>query len=489
MFVVSKLKGKVTKDNTGIVYEVPILITNTGELSNLTDYILKLKRDGSSISKMNETIRVVILFVEYLFAHKDLSYNPQLIFSNFAEKLYTGTIGDDGMDPSRLYWTGHTIKTANKYLSQITDFLDWLNIEKKFEHLNPLVDANKHEERLNYAAYFKKHQYNFLGHIKRSNINETAKRVRKIKKRKVKSSRDGDTKSFPNSLFKSLIIEGFGKRKDPRVSLRDMLIVLLMHYGGLRVSEALSLWVTDVYEHYEDSIYAIVRIYDENEGIAPYDWKDRNRNRTRKAYLKQKYQRIPRIDQTGTQYLGRKVVLEDSKDGYIQVQWFPSSAGIVFMKYWKIYLKIRASIDCDHPYAFIAFEKNNIGNPYTIRAFESSYQNALIRIGHKQNADMGLTPHAHRHSYGRRLMDAQVNPTVIKKAMHHKNIESQQVYTEPNLKELSRLLDEASIQLNSGVKQELDDMSWEILTKYGFNDIDPSGLFTGTEPILKKMKR
>lgn len=86
-------------------------------------------------------------------------------------------------------------------------------------------------------------------------------------------------------------------------------------------------------------------------------------------------------------------------------------------------------------------------------------------------------------------MDAKVDPTVIKKAMHHKNIESQQVYTEPNLKELSRLLDEASVQLNSGVKQELDDMSWEMLTQYGFNDIDPSGLFTGIEPSLKKKKR
>lgn len=45
-----KVRVKVIEDNTGIKSEIPILLTEQGELSSVTDYILKLEADGASAS-------------------------------------------------------------------------------------------------------------------------------------------------------------------------------------------------------------------------------------------------------------------------------------------------------------------------------------------------------------------------------------------------------------------------------------------------------
>jgi site-specific recombinase XerD len=486
LLTILKLKASVITDKTGIKYEIHILITNEGELSILTDYILYKKKEGISNSTINEIIRITKLFLEYIYIHKDLNYGAQIIYSNFARRIYTGTIGSDGIDPSNLYWLGHSKKTADKYITQLSNFFDWLMETNKYlNHPNPLIKANKHEEKLNNAAWFKKNQYNFLGHIKDTNKNETIKRIRLLKNGKSSQSRHDEAKPFPHIFFKDFLTKGINGPKNSLSSLRNTLIILLMHYGGLRVSEALSLWVTDVYEEDNEAEKAMVRIYDEREGLAPYGWKDKNGNKSRKEYLKQEFQEIPRIDKIGTKHIGRKVVLEDSKEKYIQIRWFPSAAGYIFMQYWKIYLFERAKIECTHPYAFIAFEKSSIGNPLTINAFEDAYQKALLRVGESQNASKGLTPHGHRHAYGMRLKEAGVAETIIRKAFHHKNLESQIVYTQRGTNEITRILDAASKELDLGKKQNIDEIDWETLTKYGFKDIDPMELYTGLEPKFK----
>ena len=50
-------------------------------------------------------------------------------------------------------------------------------------------------------------------------------------------------------------------------------------------------------------------------------------------------------------------------------------------------------------------------------------------------------------------------------------------YTEPNFNEISNTLTAASVALDKGEK--MLDLSWENLTKYGFNDIDPNQYFSG----------
>ena len=68
--------------------------------------------------------------------------------------------------------------------------------------------------------------------------------------------------------------------------------------------------------------------------------------------------------------------------------------------------------------------------------------------------------------------------------MHHKSLDSQTPYTEPNFNEISNTLTTATEAL---VKGETPlDLSWENLTKYGFNDIDPHQYFSGKNKKFKE---
>ncbi len=98
---------------------------------------------------------------------------------------------------------------------------------------------------------------------------------------------EDDALAFPDKHWESFYKDGIGGAKDPRVALRDKLMLLLMHGGGLRESEAIMLWVTDVLEDPYDPEKAIVRIYNEVDGKAPEGWRSRSGTKTREAYLQE----------------------------------------------------------------------------------------------------------------------------------------------------------------------------------------------------------
>jgi hypothetical protein len=254
--------------------------------------------------------------------------------------------------------------------------------------------------------------------------------------------------------------------------------------GGLRESEALTLWVTDVFENPEKPDTSIVRIYYEIDGRAPNDWKSRRGICTRQAYLQEEFSRVPRINMAGTQRLGWKSRILESNDKYIQVQWFPSAYGNLFMILWKDYLKYRASIPCNHPYAFISFHTKTQGEPYTLNAFHCNYRAGLGRIGLAPNKVHGLSPHGHRHNYGRRLKRADLDPLMIMRCMHHSSLESQIIYTEEGQRSISLALEKASQQLENAESSD-QPLDWKSLLQYGFEDIDPLGYFSGKSPRLR----
>jgi hypothetical protein len=229
---------------------------------------------------------------------------------------------------------------------------------------------------------------------------------------------------------------------------------------------------------------AIVRIYNEVDGKAPSDPEVRSKNQNRETYLKEKYARIPRQRMKGTAHLGWKNRVVDHKDNYIQVQWFPTDYGKVFMSLWKNYQKYRASIDCHHPYAFISFHRSAFGNPYTINAFHDNYANGLKRIGLEQSKAEGKDPHGHRHNYGRRLERSGLNPLVIRRCMHHKSLDSQIPYTGKGQQEISEELTQATLQLTNP-ESKVKALDWKALIEHGFDDIDPQGYFTGKHPKLR----
>ena len=479
-----RVYATIVEDNTGIKSQLPVLLTEQGELSSVTDYVLKLEADGVSASVIKGFLQAVSLLLAYMEANKDLFSDPKMLFQTFAKRLYSGTIGEDGLDPSGLYWVPSSTGNVNKHIYRLTAFTDWLAKKQGSEPMNPLRDATPHEQRLNYAAWFRKNQNDFLGHIEDKSINKTIRKARTLKGRTPLTKTEDDAISFPETHWETFFKEGVGGAKDPRVALRDKLVLLLMHGGGLRESEALALWVTDIFEDPYNPDNAIVRIYNEIDGKAPNGWRSRSGTTNREAYLKEEYARIPRIRMMGTQRIGWKNKLPDNKDNYIQVQWFPTDYGKVFMLLWKNYQKYRASVECHHPYAFISYHHSAFGEPYTLNAFHSSYAAGLKRIGLEPSKAQGLDPHGHRHNYGRRLERSGLNPLVIRRCMHHKSLESQTVYTGKSQQEISDELTQATLQL-ANPESKVKSLDWKTLVEHGFEDIDPQGYFTGKHPKLR----
>jgi integrase len=500
---VVSVRAAIVEDDTGVVSHLPILFTEQGEIRSVTEYLLEREANGDSHSSIVGIVQSISLIIEYLEANQGLFHDPKILFRTFTRRLYSGTIGEDGFDPSGLYWIPTSTQNVNKHIGRLTAFTTWLADKQGTESMNPLREATPHEQRLNYAAWHRRNQNDFLGHISDKSKNRTIRKAQTIKGRQPLSKVNDDAIAFPSARWDKFWFSGLGGAKDPRVALRDQLIALLMHGGGLRESEALLLWVTDVFEDPEDPSSAIVRIYNEIDGKAPNGWKSRNGTSTRQAYLKQEYSRIPRAKMSDTGKLGWKSRVVDHQDQYLRVQWFPRAYGRLFMALWRNYQKYRASVDCNHPYAFIAFGRKDRGRPYTINAFHKNYKAALNRIGVQPNKAEGFGPHGHRHNYGRRLCNTDVHPVIIMKCMHHSSLESQVVYTGKSQKQVSDALNQASLQLDHKnahallasdiqpqIADQLDQSStpftdrWEALTEHGFKDIDPQGYFSGKHPKL-----
>ncbi|MGQ1512268.1 gamma-mobile-trio recombinase GmtY [Acinetobacter baumannii] len=443
-----RVNAKVIQDDSGVFTEIPVLLDENQEIIKpLMEYTLKLKRDGMSQSTIMNCIKATQLLLEYMSANTSGFQNPESLFENFTSRLYTGTIGDDGLDPSGLYWLPCSKQVCKLYINALTKLTDWLASNNNGTAMNPLVEANTSAQRLKYASWFRKNHNNFLGHLKDTHIHLTARYARNIQGKRPLGKQSQEAIEFPEHHFSEFYFNGLGGAIDRRVVLRDQLILLLMHGGGLRESETLHLWVEDVSIDPLNNNSMKVRIYHPEDGKAPNNWRGRTGKTTRAAYLKEQYALSPRNDLMGKKRVGWKSTVTDSKDEYLEVHWFPNIFGEIFARLWKDYIRFLTVIERNHPYAFISFHRDHIGKPYTLNAFHDSYRQGLKRIGLTPCKSQGLSPHSHRHSYGRRLRRAGIPEVVIKKCLHHASLESQIVYTSPTAKEVSSILNAASISL------------------------------------------
>lgn len=480
-----KVKAKVFQDDSGVFTEIPVLLDeNTEVLKPLMDYSLKLKHEDKSQTTINNCVKATQLLLEYMIANRSGFETPQALFEVFTSRLYTGTINDEGLDPSGLYWLPCSKQVARLHINALSRLTDWLAENYNLQSLNPLVKADGFTQRLNYAAWYRKNQHDFLGHIKDKQINSTSLYARRVQGKRPLGKQKQEAIEFPERYINDFYLNGLGGAKDRRVAIRDQLILLLMHGGGLRESETLHLWIEDVLIDPFDSNNVKVRIYHPEDGKAPNGWRGRSGKTTRAAYLKEKYALSPRNKLMGKKHVGWKVRVTDSKDEYIEVHWFPTTYGKIFTKLWQDYTRLLTGIERHHPYAFISFHHSHLGKPYTLNAFHDSYCQALKRIELKPSKPDGLSPHSHRHSYGRRLYRAGVKDLVIKKCLHHASLDSQLIYTTPTTAEISASLNTAMQNLltSENSARGSDSLSCHILKLHGFDDINPIGMSINKNP-------
>lgn len=205
--------AKIVEDNTGFSSEIPLLITAEGELSSLTDYLLYLNANGRSKSTLEKVVRAVAMLLEYMEVNSDVFTDPESLFQAFVRRLYSGTASEAGFDPSGLYWVPASEATVKDRIIALTSFTDWLADKKDTMPINPLRKATPHEERLNYAAWFRRNQNDFLGHIKDKSISATVKRARSIKGRTPLTKTQDDAISFPTTKFEAFFTKGMRSRE------------------------------------------------------------------------------------------------------------------------------------------------------------------------------------------------------------------------------------------------------------------------------------
>ncbi|WP_342624343.1 gamma-mobile-trio recombinase GmtY [Pseudomonas alkylphenolica] len=480
--------AKVVIDNSGFRSEIPVLLTEQGVVLPVLDYLLS-KQNNRSYDWQCRVVRAAKLLVSYMEANEQAFSDPKTLFQTFASRLYSGTVGDDGLDPSGLYWIPASTVTANRHLSALEGLTDYLADHQNVDHMNPLVTASSHDHRLNYAAWHRRNQNDFLGHIKDKTVSETVGKARNVRGRRALSRADDDAIAFPEKLFQRFYLQGLGGAQDRRCAVRDQLISIMMHGAGLRESEPLHLWVQDVSIDPHDKSKAIVRVYHPEEGKAPDKWKGRAGKTNRSAYLREMYALPPRNRLRGTQRVGWKAVSLDHRDGYIQLHWFTPAFAQLFLKLWNEHLLYLTCIERHHPYAFVSYEKRNLGKPYTLNAFNENYAAAMARIGLSTAKVEGRSPHGHRHAYGRRLTRAGIDPIMRKKALHHSSLESQAVYTAPGIADVTQALSQATErleELSPGGSAIQPFSNWDDLMKTGFEDIDQRGLLSGPHAKLRK---
>ncbi|WP_449117077.1 gamma-mobile-trio recombinase GmtY [Pseudomonas viridiflava] len=486
--VTVEISAKVVIDDSGIQSEVPVLLASGGVVFPLLKYILNHQHDRS-LSWQRMVLRAARLLIDYMSVNESSFADPKSLFQGFATRLYTGTIGDDGADPSGLYWSPASRALAGRHIVALRGLTDYLAEECCASHLNPLVSASTHDQRLMYAAWYRRTHHDFLGHIRDKAANATAMFARNVRGAQRLSRVDDDAIAFPERLFESLFLDGFGSAKDRRCVVRDQLILLMMHGGSLRESEPMHLWVQDVHTNSSRDGSALVRMYHPEDGKAPDGWKSRTGKSNRSAYLREVYALTPRTKLSGTQHVGWKSRVVDHLDNFMQIHWFPTEFGSLFLQLWREHLFYLASVERHHPYAFVSYEKSVLGEPYKLGAFNENYANALARIGYTTSKVEGLSPHGHRHAYGRRMRRAGLDPMTIKKAMHHSSLESQVPYTSLGLADVTVALDAARLRVETGDGAENITPSfsnWNDILKNGFEDIDPRGYMSGHYPKLRK---
>ncbi len=411
---------------TGVGVELPIVVTDSGVLTGFARY-LYLNRDKSRSWQDAATLAIRLL-LEYMEVQAGSTDNPRELFTEFANSLFSGTV-EGGDDPSGLYWSARSIDDASKLINHITRFSDWLATRNEDAgiRLNPWRKATRIEERLNWAAYTHRRDNAFLNHLWR-NKSPKMDRSREVRARNLPIHSMTPANAFPEEMLERLMVDGFRRRaRDSRgkVDLRNVLITILMHFGGLRLSEALSLWSDDV--QFEQG-KLIVRVYHPEHGLAP-DGKS-----SRATYLRNKFDLIPRkrLVRTDPLFLGWKnPLLTDEIRKCFEVVFFPASTiESIFASLWRDYhlkQRIKPKPGEYHPYAFT----NAQGQPYTHVAFRRAHRLAVERIGLEYAKELGTTPHGHRHAYGQRLNAAKATPLQIRLAMHHQSIESSKTYTKP----------------------------------------------------------
>ena len=420
--------------------------------------------------------RALGLLWDFSIANRDSGWPPDRLLREFAYALIEGTFGSKHAGTRDLMWPAIPVGRAQGLVRTIEDFAEWCSTRE--DAISPLArdeiplipGTAEHATRL--LMWSRMRSISMLRHIKAAPKSTVKSRVEFPRTGGGKEAQTA--KHFPAEFAEALLLKGHlrpGTSTDPdgfaRHNIRDMMMALLDGWGGLRRSEGLHLWLSDVRENDDPDCLGQAFVVLNHPEEAYVEWTDPTSGARawiqRKEMLARHYGLKARnVVKRGHYHVGWKGMALD-EDHQAFIFWIHPVAGALF---WTLYLayirRVRPAImkrrrdmgGRDHPFLFVSEEINPVtglpGEPYSEKAYERNHEAAVRRLGLDHEKAAGTTTHGLRHLYGHTMQKLDVHPQVIRQGLHHVNLLSQTIYTIPMPSEVSEQLRAAQLRVKDG---------------------------------------
>lgn len=463
---------------------MPILWLFENDYPKIFQPLIDYFQDHSSrgLNWQRQAARALGLFYDFSRSfefdeEKSIRNRHAATISAFIQELQQGSIPLTGVDYTGLYWPAMSVRTVAEVARHLDLFVGYScdgigalkdghplkDLQKAFQ--GPPVDGASMMKFLIIAKRI--HSRSFLKHLK--NDATGAEKQRQLSRGMLGIERKAagfrSIKVMPFQLAADLLRYGFERDRAAsnifeREDVTAKMIYILLLGGGLRRSEPLHMWFNDVTFPQITGITKCIPLlrhpsqaltFIEGEAVS------------RLSYLKQRGL-LPRHMATDKSlHSGWKELAVDESSKSVEVYFIHEGLEQQFAEYYHYYLNFRRELvglrkargEGDHPFLFVSAGEDRasgqslIGSPYSYSAFGKAFERALARVERRtgklirRGRCYGATPHATRHVYGQILTKIGAPQKAIQRAMHHRSILSQEVYTEPEWEEVCMALNAA----------------------------------------------
>jgi hypothetical protein len=430
------------------------------------------ERSGMSYDWKRNTSRAIGLLIDFSMAmsgthrFKEWAEEGKLqrrLYRGLAIALVrgTGTMGPDGriQDPCGLHWWPLGKGQAGVLLRSLSLFFKWMAEDDANSSWAVAASTEKIGEHpvvaLRLAAELQlRTQAALLGHLKGVQKDPSHPFPFIVG---TPPKFEGAVPTFPARHVISFLRHGFADRWGNRNEAAELLAHLAFGLG-VRESEPLHLFVTDIqfvagvpwvfFHHPSEG-----KVSDGQGGLV-----------TRRQYL-QRFGLLPRCDDQGRNKSGWKGMSDDvygTPGFWLPIDSIRNRAAELLKRYIFVtrpaIMAARPRSLGDHPFLFVnprnvrGRNTGEIGDPYTIEAYEGAWESAVRRVGRlsgdpvmdRMEKNRGNTPHGARHFFGKFLFSSGVEGSVIKRCMHHKTLAAHLAYTRLTPAEINDILHKAS---------------------------------------------
>jgi integrase len=404
---------------------IPVLFLQDGQMSlySLTWARKMMLEDNSSPMHLFKCVKAVGLLYDFYvgsYEERPLAQNEMIgLMKVFFEARAYGN--------RALGWKPVGRKNAKKDVRYASEFSKFCSANFGTYQINPtekklLNDLNISDQLQYYANLNQRKHWNLLDHL--TQTTELGQGI--ISGFSFTPKSENTTTKYAYKYFPpEKALEFIASTKN----LRDKLAFILMFFGGLRESELLHLYITDITTPNGE---AKIRIG--HPELSAYSWNDPFRgkqNGNRLQFLADRYGLAPRhkLGLKNPFHAGWKGMKYTEIEYEANFTWLLPEIGRLFAKLHRRYLhEYRIGIPDSNPYYFVSFQGEQFGSPLKISNLTKSFCRTARKIG-LTPYEPGVSPHGCRHFYGHFCASYLKIPIERTQLMlRHAKISSTQIY-------------------------------------------------------------